>query len=70
MREVADYVVVGGGSGGCTVAGRLSEDSNVSVALLEAGGRNDDWLTKTPFLLFVMVDGWHLLVGSLVASFH
>jgi choline dehydrogenase-like flavoprotein len=55
MHEVADYVVVGGGSGGCTVAGRLSEDQHVSVALLEAGGRNDDWITKTPFLLFVMV---------------
>ena len=40
MREVADYVVVDGGSGGCTVAGRLSEDPHVSVALLEAGGRN------------------------------
>ena len=55
MREIADYVVIGGGSGGCTVAGRLSEDPNVSVALMEAGGRNDDWVIKTPFLLFVMV---------------
>ncbi|WP_347955000.1 GMC family oxidoreductase [Gordonia aichiensis] len=32
-----DYVVVGGGSGGCAVAARLSEDPSVSVALIEAG---------------------------------
>ena len=33
----ADYVVVGAGSAGCAVAGRLA-DSGASVILLEAGG--------------------------------
>ncbi|THV07109.1 alcohol oxidase [Dendrothele bispora CBS 962.96] len=33
-----DYVVVGGGTAGLTVAVRLSELANVSVAVLEAGG--------------------------------
>ena len=38
MTDTFDFVVVGGGSGGCAVASRLSEDPGTSVALLEAGG--------------------------------
>jgi choline dehydrogenase-like flavoprotein len=35
----ADYVVVGAGSAGCVVAARLSEDPDVKVTVIEAGGK-------------------------------
>ena len=33
-----DYLIVGAGSAGCVVANRLSEDTNNTVAIFEAGG--------------------------------
>src|SRR5581483_6953 len=49
VTDTFDFVVVGAGSGGCAVAGRLSEDASTSVALLDAGGKNDNWRITTPF---------------------
>src|ERR1700732_1339169 len=57
LMDSFDFVVVGGGSGGCAVASRLSEDPATSVALLEAGGNDDNWVVTTPGALILMVAG-------------
>ncbi len=54
MKEF-DYIVVGGGSAGCAVANRLSEDNKHSVALLEAGGSHKNPLVTIPFNLAITV---------------
>src|SRR5271170_9130 len=41
MQQEFDYVIIGAGSVGCVLAARLSQDPNVRVALLEAGGSDD-----------------------------
>ena len=43
-----DYVVVGGGSAGCLLASRLSDEKGVSVCLLEAGPEDRNFFIHVP----------------------
>ena len=43
-----DYIIIGGGSAGCVLAARLTQDPTIRVALLEAGGRDDSVLIHCP----------------------
>jgi len=52
-----DYVIVGGGSAGCVLAARLSEDPGTTVCLLEAGGDGKGILVRAPFGIVAMLSG-------------
>lgn len=47
-KQEFDYIIIGGGSSGCVLAGRLSENPQVSVFLLEAGGAGEGWKVEVP----------------------
>ncbi|MFL2542398.1 MAG: NAD(P)-binding protein, partial [Candidatus Latescibacterota bacterium] len=46
--ENYDYVIVGAGSAGCTIANRLSENDGARILLLEAGGFDHDPTIHVP----------------------
>lgn len=60
--ESHDYLIIGGGSAGCALAGRLSEDSSLRVAVIEAGGSGDSWVINTPtagvFMIPTKLNNW------------
>jgi len=51
MTATFDYVIVGAGTAGCVLAGRLSEDPEVTVALVEAGPPDDDPAIRVPAMV-------------------
>ncbi len=63
MNNIFDYVVIGGGSAGCVMAGRLSENPEVTVCLLEAGKNDHSVFIHAPAGLAATVPqgfySWH-----------
>ncbi|TYO65668.1 FAD-dependent oxidoreductase [Bradyrhizobium hipponense] len=55
MQEF-DYIIVGGGSAGCVLASRLSEDPHARVLLIESGQRDTDKYIHIPATFFKVLE--------------
>ena len=59
MREKyatnADFIVVGAGSAGCVIAGRLAEITDARVILIEAGGSDKDFRLRMPSAFYMPI---------------
>jgi choline dehydrogenase-like flavoprotein len=60
MAEAFDYVIVGGGTAGCVLAARLSEDGTSTVCLVEAGGEDRHPLIHIPATVGAAIGRPHL----------
>lgn len=56
MMEQFDYIIVGGGSSGCVMASRLSEDPKVKVLMIESGRKDSSPWIHIPATFFKVVE--------------
>ena len=64
MTNEFDFVIVGGGTAGCVLAARLSENPQHRVCLLEAGGDGKDLLIRMPAGVVAMMPGKPLKINN------
>ena len=54
MVRTADIIIVGAGTAGCLLAGRLSEDPACKVVLIEAGGSDWNPIFRVPLMTGIL----------------
>ena len=55
--DVFDYIIIGAGSSGCALAGRLTDDPSRSVLLIESGRRDTSPWIHIPATFFKVLEG-------------
>ena len=66
-NQTYDFIIVGAGSAGCVLAARLTEESDVRVLLIEAGGSDSSIFIQMPTALSIPMN-MKKFTGSLKAN--